>query len=170
VGKEEDVARKVVSIAYLRQLLGEREKELAGLEARRKKLRAELKQVEARIAGLTGRPKAAGRGRAAVKGRGQPARGKKSLRQAVGEVLGVTRKALGLKQIAEALPNVGYVSQAKNLTTMVGQVLAAGHEFRRVARGKYRLDRRRLRGKAARKQRKVEAAAVKESESPVPPQ
>ena len=136
------MARKVVSIAHLRQLLAEREKELARLEARRKKLGTELKQVEARIAELTGRPKAAGRGRAAVRGRGQPARGKKSLKQAVAEVLAGTRKALGLKQIAEALPAVGYVSGSKSLPVMVGQVLSAGHEFRRVARGKYRLDRR----------------------------
>ena len=136
------MARKVVSIAHLRELLAEREKELAGLEGRQKKLGAQLKQVDARIAGLTGRAKGAGRGRAAVKGRGQPARGKKSLKQAVAEVLGGTRKALGPKQIAEALPGVGYVSESKNLSVMVGQVLSAGHEFRRVARGKYRLDRR----------------------------
>jgi hypothetical protein len=155
------VARKVVSIAHLRELLGEREKELTGLEARQKKLGAELKQVEARMAGLTGRAKAAGRGRAAVKGRGQPARGKKSLRQVVAEVLGETRKALGPKQIAEALPNVGYISGSKNLSVMVGQVLVAGHEFRRVARGKYRLDRRRLARKATKKQEKAGPTAGK---------
>jgi plasmid replication initiation protein len=158
------VARKVVSIARLRQLLAEREKELAELEARRKKLGAELKQVEARVAGLTGRAKAAGRARAVVKGRGQPAKGKKSLRQAVGEVLGGTRKALGPKQIAEALPNVGYVSESKSLPVMVGQVLSAGHEFRRVARGKYRLDRRRLSRKVAAKQGKTKPTAGKKSD------
>jgi DNA-binding transcriptional MerR regulator len=136
------VERKVVSIAHLRELLAEREKELAGLEGRQKKLGAQLKQVDARIAGLTGRAKGAGRGRAAVKGRGQPARGKKSLRQVVAEVLGETRRALGPKQIAEALPGVGYVSESKNLSVMVGQGLFASPEFRRVARGKYRLHRR----------------------------
>ena len=164
------MAKKVVSIAHLRELLGEREKELTGLEARQKKLGAELKQVEARIAGLTGRAKGAGRGRAAVKGRGQPARGKKTLKQAVAEVLGATRKALRPKQIAEALPNVGYLSKSKSLSVMVGQVLSGSPEFRRVGRGKYRLDRRRLGGKAAKKQGKAEAVAVKESESPVSPQ
>ena len=130
---------KVVSIAHLRELIVEREKELTGLKARQKKLGAELKQVEARIAGLTGRAKAARE--AAVKGSGQAVAGKKSLKQAVAEVLAGTRKALGPKQIAEALPSVGYVSESKNLSVMVGQVLSAGHEFRRVARGKYRLDR-----------------------------
>jgi len=159
------VARKVVSIADLRRLITEREKELTGLEARRRKLGAELKQVEARIASLTGRAKAAGRGRAAVKGRGQPAQGKKSLKQAVAEVLGGTRRALGPKQIAEALPAVGYVSQSKNLTTMVGQVLSAGHEFRRVAPGKYRLDRRRLSRKGTKKQEKAGPTAGKKGES-----
>ena len=88
LGKEEGVARKVVSIAHLRELLAEREKELTRLEARQKKLGAELKQVEARITGLTGRAKAAGKARAAVKGRGQQARGKKSLKQAVAEGAG----------------------------------------------------------------------------------
>ena len=159
------MAKKVVSIAHLRELLGEREKELTGLEARQKKLGAELKQVEARIAGLTGRAKGAGRGRAAVKGRGQPARGTKSLKQAVAEVLGGTRKALGPKQIAEALPDVGYVSESKNLSVMVGQVLSAGHEFRRVARGKYRLDRRRLSRKGTKKQEKAGPTAGRKSES-----
>jgi len=159
------VPEKVVSIAHLRELLADREKELARLEARQKKLGAELKQVEGRIAGLTGRAEAARGGRAAVKRQGQPARGKKSLKQAVAEVLGATRKALGPKQIAEALPNVGYVSESKNLSVMVAQVLSAGHEFRRVARGKYRLDRRGLPRKGTKKQEKAGPTAAKKSES-----
>jgi len=158
------VAKKAVSIAHLRELLAEREKELAGLEARRKKLGAELKQVDARIAGLTGRAKAAGRGRAAVKGGAQAGASKKPLKQAVAEVLGGTRKALGPKQIAEALPAVGYVSESKSLPVMVGQVLSAGHEFRRVARGKYRLSRSRRAGTAAGKRKETAPAAGKKSE------
>jgi len=159
------VAEKAGSIAELKSELAKREKALEKLEARQKKLGAELKQVEARIAGLTGRAKAAGRGRATVKGRGQPARGKKSLRQAVAEVLGGTRKALGPKEIAKALPGVGYVSESKNLSVMVGQVLSAGHEFRRVARGKYRLDRRRLSRKGTKRQERAGPTAGKKSES-----
>jgi hypothetical protein len=82
----------------------------------------------------------------------------------VGEVLGGTRKALGPKQIAEALPNVGYVSESKNLSVMVGQVLSGSPEFRRVARGKYRLDRRRLSRKGTKKQEKAGPTAEKKSE------
>jgi len=60
---------------------------------------------------------------------------------------------------------VGYVSESKNLSVMVGQVLSAGHEFRRVARGKYRLGRSRRPRAAARKRKKTVAAAEKKSES-----
>jgi hypothetical protein len=83
----------------------------------------------------------------------------------VAEVLGGTREALGPKQIAKALPGVGYVSESKNLSVMVGQVLAAGHEFRRVGRGEYKLDRRRLPRKGVRKQGKAGPSAEKKSES-----
>jgi hypothetical protein len=55
--KEKDVARKVVSIAHLKELLAEREKGLAGLEARRKKLATELRKVEADTAQMQGESK-----------------------------------------------------------------------------------------------------------------
>lgn len=165
------MAKRAVSIAELKEVLAEKEKELAKLGARRTTLAYELEKVEAQIAELQG--EAGGRRGVAVEGGlGLPAKAqeRKTLRQAVAEVLGATRKALGPKEIAEGLAAVGYVSKSKNLSVMVGQVLSGSPEFRRVGRGNYRLDRRRLRGKAAKKQRKVEAAAVKESESPVSPQ
>ena len=165
------MAKDAVSIAELKEMLAEKEKELANLQARRTTLARELEKVEARIAELQG--EAGGRGGVAVEGGvGLPAKAqeKKTLKQAVAEVLGATRKALGPKEIAEGLTAVGYVSKSKSLSVMVGQVLSGSPEFRRVARGNYRLDRRRLGGKAAKKQGKAEAVAVKESESPVSPQ
>jgi len=60
----------------------------------------------------------------------------------VAEVLRASRKALRAKDIAEALPGVGYVSRSKHLLTTIGSLLSRRPEFRRVARGKYRLQRR----------------------------
>ena len=137
------MAKKLASIAELKKLLAQREEELAGLTATRKKLADRLTKVDGRIAELGGqrvtrrRPRATGKAR-----RGRPpqkTRGKKTLKQAVAEVLGATRKALGPKEIAEALPAVGHASKSKNLSVMVGQVLSGNRAFRRVARGKYRL-------------------------------
>ena len=162
------MVRKAVSIPELKKLLAQREKELAKLAARRKRLAGQLEQMEERIAELEGAPAGRGRRKAAVKarrGRPRKARERKTMRQAVAEVLGATRKALGPKEIAEALPVVGYVSRSKNLVTMVGQVLSGNPEFRRVARGKYRLDRRRRAGKAAKKGKKAVGPAEKKSES-----
>jgi len=162
------VARRAASIAELKKQLRQKEKELGRLRATRKKLAHQLTKVDTRIAELEGqrvtgrRPRAAARAR---RGRPKKARQKKTLRQAVAEVLGGTREALGPKEIAEALPAVGYTSKSKNVAVIVGQVLSRSPEFRRVARGKYKVDRRRLRGKAPRKQEKAGAAAGKKSKS-----
>lgn len=162
------MARKAVSIAKLKKQLAQRQKELATLQARRKKLQGQLGKVDGQIAELEGRQLVRRRRAAGKARRGCPpqkTRGKKTLKQAVAEVLGATRKALGPKEIAEALPGVGYTSKSKNLSVMVGQALFGSPEFRRVARGKYKVDQRRLRGKAARKQGKAGAVAGKRSKS-----
>ena len=166
--KEDVVAKKLASIAGLKKQLAQRQKELATLQARRKKLQDRLGKVDGQIADLEGSQLVKKRPRAAAKVRlvrPQKAVEKKTLRQAVAEVLGGARKALGPKEIAEALPGVGHVSKSKSLSVMVGQVLFGGPEFRRVARGKYKVDRRRLRGKAVRKVGKAGAAAGKKSKS-----
>lgn len=160
------MAKKLASIAELKKQLAQRQKELATLQAKRKKLQDQLGKVDGQIGELEGRQlvrrrRAAGKAR---RGRPREAVGKKTLRQAVAEVLGGTRKALGPKEIAEALPGVGYTSRSKNVAVIVGQVLGRP-EFRRVARGKYKVDRRRLRGKAPRKQEKAGGAAGKRNKS-----
>ncbi len=135
------MARRAASIAELKKQLAQRQKDLATLMAKRKKLAGQLRKVEKQIAELEGRrvvrrQRAAGEAR---RGRPRERAGKKTLRQAVAEVLGASRKALGPKQIAGALPAVGYVSKSKNVAVIVGQVLSRSPELRRVARGKYRL-------------------------------
>jgi len=139
------VAKKVGSIAELKKELAQKQKQLAKLAATRKKLVALLKKVDAGIAEVKGARAVRGRPRVAAKrrrGRPRGRRQKKTLKQAVGEILAGTRKAVGAKQIAEALSSVGYVSKSKNLLTMIGSVLSRTAEFRRVSRGKYRLQRR----------------------------
>ena len=162
--REETMVLKVVSIAELKRELAKREKALERLEARRKKLATELRKVEADIAQMKGEGK---EGLEPTVG-GQRETG--TLRQAVAAVLAGTREALGPKDIARRLPDVGYVSRSKSLPVMVGQMLSGLSEFRRVARGKYRLSRARRPGTAARKRKKGGPAAVKGSESPVSPQ
>ena len=145
------MARNVGSIADLKKLLEAREKELAKLASKRKKLVAQLGKLDKQIADVKGRA-AVRRRRAVAKARpGRPRgrRRKKTLKQAAGEILGATRKALGAKDIIAALPTVGYQSASKNLMTMVGSLLSRTPEFRRVSRGKYRL--RRARGRPAKK-------------------
>ena len=153
------MALKAVSIAELKRELAKREKALERLEARRKKLATELRKVEADIAQLKGESK---EGLEPAVG-GQRETG--TLRQAVAAVLAGTREAMGPKDIAGRLPDVGYVSRRKSLPVMVGQLLSGLSEFRRVARGKYRLSRPRRPGTAARKPKKTAAAAGKKSES-----
>ena len=131
------MALKAVSIAELKRELAKREKALERLEARRKKLAAELRKVEADIAQTKGEGK---EGLEPTVG-GQRETG--TLRQAVAAVLAATREPLAPKDIARRLPDVGYVSRSKSLPVMVGQLLSGLSEFRRVARGKYRLQRRR---------------------------
>jgi hypothetical protein len=149
------MAARALSIAELREQLEAKEKQLKELQARRNKLSSELEKVDAEIAGLTGGKATQTR---QVRKQAPKAKAKRitagrrgSLREAVGQVLAGTRKALGPKDIAEALPSVGYVSSAKNLATMVGQVLSGSDEFRRVSRGKYRLQRGRRAKKSAEK-------------------
>jgi hypothetical protein len=137
------MAVKTVSIAELKTELARQEKALERLEARRENLAAELRKVEVDIAQLKGESK---EGLEPAVG-GQRETG--TLRQAVAAVLAGTREALGPKDIAGRLPDVGYVSRSKSLPVMVEQLLSALSEFRRVARGKYLLQRRRGRPRAA---------------------
>ena len=148
------VVRKTATIAELKSLLAQKERALRKLGAMRKKLTTQLEKVDARIAKLEGAPVKGGRKPAAVTARrGRPkgsGRGK-TLRQAIAEILGESRKALGAKDVAEGLSGVGYASKSKSLMTMIGATLSKAPEFRRVARGRYRLLRRRGRPPAAAK-------------------
>jgi hypothetical protein len=146
LGREDGVAKKLSTIADLRKLLAAKEEQLTKLTDLREKLRAELAKVEAGIAQLAGA--VLGRGRRAAPAqvrRGRPRGGRQglTLKQAIAEIFGGGRKPLGAKDIAEALPGVGYVSRSKNLLTMITSTLSRTALFRRVARGKYRLVRRR---------------------------
>jgi len=160
------VAKDAVSIAELKELLEEKEKELSALEARRVELSSELEAVEEQIAVLRGEKKGRGRRRSTAKARrARPSGrgGRMTLKGALITILGSTRKALGAQELAEALSSVGYSSTSKNLTTMIGNVLSKEPEFRRVSRGKYRLDKRRVRKPAA---TKASSAEKSESEAP----
>jgi hypothetical protein len=159
VEREATMAVKAVSIAELKRELAKREKALERLEARREKLATELRKVEADIAQLKGESEEGLEPAAA----GQRETG--TLRQAVAAVLAGTHEALGPKDIAGRLPDVGYVSRSKSLPVMVGQLLSGLSEFHRVARGKYRLSRSHRPGAAARKRKKTAAAVGKKSES-----
>ncbi len=157
------MAKRAGTIAELRALLAKKEKQLRRLGAMRKKLVAQLEKVDGRVAKLEGAPVKRGpKPRAAKVRRGRrptaPTR-RKTLKQAATEILAGARKALGAKDIAGALGGVGYVSKSKNLLTMIGSVLSSTPEFYRVARGKYRLQRRRGRPpKAAKPKRKAAKA------------
>jgi hypothetical protein len=134
------------TIAELKKLLAAREVELARLTELREKLGAELAKVDAGIAQLEGA--AAPRGRRIAparvrRGRPRKKRGGQTLKEAIAAILGTGRKPLGAKDIAEALPGVGYLSRSKNLLTMITSTLSRTSLFRRVARGQYRLVRRR---------------------------
>jgi len=157
------VAKQAATIAELKRLLAKKEKELRKLGAMRNKLVAQLEKVDGRVAKLEGAPVKRGPKRRAAKvRRGRPAgrKRRKTLKQAATEILAGTRKALGAKDIAAGLGRVGYVSKSKNLLTMIGSVLSSTPEFYRVARGKYRLQRRRGRPpKAAKTKRKPSAKA-----------
>lgn len=148
------MVKEVGTIAELKRLLAKKEKELRRLGAMRKKLATQLGKVDGRIAKLEGaRARRGPKPKAAKVRRGRP-RGRKrgkTLKQATMEILAGTRKALGAKDVAAALGSVGYVSKSKNLLTMIGSVLSSNPEFRRVARGKYRLQRRRGRAPSAAK-------------------
>jgi len=148
------VVRKTATIAELKNLLAQKEKALRKLGATRKKLTTQLEKVDARIAELEGAPVKRSRKPAAVtvrRERPQDSGRGKTLKQAIAEVLGASRKAMRAKDIAAALPGVGYTSKTKSLLTMIGAALSRTPEFHRVARGKYRLLRRRGRPPAAAK-------------------
>jgi hypothetical protein len=161
------VAKKSSTIAELRKLLTAKLQQLTNLMGLREKLRAELVKVEAGIAQLAGA--VAGRGRrvaAAPVRRGRPKGGRRglTLKQAIAEILGDSGKPLGAKDVAEALPRVGYASRSKNLLTMITTTLSRTPMFRRVARGKYRLVRRRGRPPGGAKA-KAEASAPSQGQS-----
>jgi hypothetical protein len=152
------MALKAVSIAELKRELAKREKVLERLEARRKKLATELRKVEADIAQVKGE------GKEGLEPAGAGQRETGTLRQAVAAVLARRREALGPKDIAQRLPDVGYASRSRSLPVMVGQLLSGLSEFRRVARGKYRLSRSPRPGTAARTRKRTAAAARKKRE------
>lgn len=140
------MAKKLSTIAELKKLLAVKEVELGRLTDLREKLRAELVKVEAGMAQLAGAVARRGRRVAPARGRrGRPRRkrGGQTLKEAIAAILGTGRKPLGAKDIAAALPGVGYLSRSKNLLTMITSTLSRAPLFRRVARGKYRVVRRR---------------------------
>ena len=156
------MAKKSSTIAELKKLLAAKEQELGKRTDLRDKLRAELAKVEAGIAELAGAVLGQGRRAAPARvRRGRPRGGRRglTLKEAIAEILGVVRKPLGAKDIAEALPGVGYVSRSKNLLTMITSTLSRMTLFRRVARGKYRLVRRRGRPPGSAKARAKAPAA-----------
>ena len=161
------MAKKSSTIAELKKLLAVKEEELTTLTDLREKLRAELAKVEAGIGQLAGAVAGGGRQAAPARvRRGRPRGGRRglTLKEAIAEIFGGGRKPLGAKDIAEALPGVGYLSRSKNLLTMITSTLSRTSLFRRVARGKYRLVRRRGRPPGGAKA-KAKAAAPSQAQT-----
>lgn len=143
------MARRSMTVAELRKLLADQEKELQKLEKKRGSLLGELEGVESEIERLSGEKAVAGLRKAVAekkperprkKAARQPIRtrkGKITLREALRQVLAKASSSLRVAEIVERLPETGYSSTSKNLANMVGQVLIKGEEFRRVSWGKY---------------------------------
>ena len=147
------MARRTLTIAELRQRLEASEKKLKKLVARREKLAKQLAAVDARIAAIGGKARAAARGRAkapkAVKKRPgrkpKAAAAKAPRKRATGRALAeyiadILKPATGgmrVKHVMAAVTKAGYVSKAKDFYGIVAAALRDDARFKKVSRGVY---------------------------------
>lgn len=145
------------STSALMAELARRERQLESLVAKRDACAAQLDELNAEIAALSGaarptakrgRPagrKTAGRKKVATRrgtasrtAAGKPRKrphNETTLEEAMAKVLkGVT---MGVTEVADAVQKAGYKTSAANFRTIVNQTLIRSKAFKKVARGKY---------------------------------
>ena len=134
------MGKRDITIAEIRELLAQKNRQLSGLRAERRTLENRLKQVDRQIQRLTGRRKRAAKAAPkAAKAKARPRKQGPSLRQTI---LGAFAKAPGsltIPEVITAVRNTGYTSSSSNFRKLISVTLAQMDELRRVARGKYAL-------------------------------
>lgn len=125
--------------------LQRRQSELPQLKVRRDELAAELEQVDAAIAALSGGGSGgrsagrAARGTGAASGRGGGGRKRpkndSNLPDALAKVL--NGKTMSVIEAADAVQKAGYKTNSANFRTMVNIALLNKKRFKRVERGQY---------------------------------
>ena len=137
---------KVGTVAGLARLLVSEEAALAALRKRREELAAGLDALAQQVGELAGTAVAAPAAPAKKGGRkkGEETvrkvarkRGKKTLQQAVTEILNSSPKPMRASEIAAQLTKVDYTTKSKDPANMVSAVLGKKGAFVRAAKGLY---------------------------------
>lgn len=114
-----------MSMPEIEAQLAVRKRAVARLERRRERLRDQIAEIDAELAGLTGR----------VPGGGGRPRNEFSLGDALAGVL--KNKQMSIAEATQAVIDAGYITTAKNFRTMVNQQLISDKRFRKIERGVY---------------------------------
>jgi hypothetical protein len=120
-----------LSIDVLERMLGARRRQLRKLSRRRERIARRLAVLDRQIEALAGAGTfSAGSGRV---------RNDQSLVQMIEGVLGKTRKAMNVGEIAAAVQRKGYRSSSANFRGIVNQTLIKEKQFSQASRGMYQL-------------------------------
>ena len=126
-----------VSTAEIQREMERRERSLGRLQTKRDAIAAQLEDVEAEIATLSGAKRGPGRPRkkAGKTTRKRP-RNKSSLVESLKKTL--RRKTMSVTEAVKAVRKAGYKTSSENFRAIVNQTLLGKKgEFKRVARGQY---------------------------------
>lgn len=158
------MAKQEMSIAEIRNLLAEKNKQVAALRRERKGLVNRVKQIDRQIVQLAGSRRSAPKRRAAKaapKRATRRARGGPSLKESILRAFAKAGAPMTIADVMGAVTKAGYTSSSGNFRNLVNVTLAQMDEVRRVARGKYAL--KRSTGAAARSKRTVRTKTTKKA-------
>ena len=127
---------KLASIAQLKRELVVKEKRLATLADRRKRLLEEVSAVEKQIDRLRGEPTEPVSPRPGRPAGPKPGR-KPKLTDAIAAALKAAKGPLDVAEIADRIVKGGYRTRSRNVKNLVREALTRTPGVKRVARGKY---------------------------------
>ena len=134
------------TISQLKKELAAKEQQLERLQVKRQTLLSQLEQTDKEIARLEG-TKTRGGARTKSTGRGRPKGRKTAGKQSLADVLVDTLKDKGAVKVADAAKmaiEAGYKTASKQFSNVVSQTMTTDKRFRKISRGKYKVDPKKL--------------------------
>ena len=127
---------RTASIAQLKREIVAKEKRLAALAGRRKRLLEQVSAVDKEIDRLRGEPTEPVTPRPSRSARPKPGR-KPKLADAIAAALNAAKGPLDVDAIAERIVKAGYKTRSRNVKNLVREALTRTPGIKWVSRGKY---------------------------------